>query len=84
MYNIILTVSSIKMQTEYWCKLFYFVLSAVGKRVMRPAFRQASVLIHVHYKIVGYLDPPIQCVKQDLSQFKRLQIHHNLNHLIYD
>ena len=59
MYNIILTVSSIKMQTEYWCKLFYFVLSAVGKRIMRPAFRQASVLIHVHYKIVGYLDPPM-------------------------
>jgi hypothetical protein len=26
--------SSIKMQTEYWCKLFYFVLSAVGKRVL--------------------------------------------------
>ena len=48
---IILTVSSIK--TEYWCiKLFYFVLSAVGKRVIRPAFRQAYG--------VGYLDPPIQ------------------------
>ena len=36
---IILTVSSIKMQTEYWCKLFYIVLSAVGKRVMRPAYK---------------------------------------------
>ena len=24
----------------------------------------ATVLIHVHYKIVGYLDPPIQCVNK--------------------
>ena len=31
---IILIVSLIKMQTEYWCKLLHFVLSAVGKRVI--------------------------------------------------
>ena len=57
---IILTVSSIKMQTEYWCKLFYIVLSAVGEHSIKSKF--TSVLIH--YKIVGYLDPPIQCVNK--------------------